>query len=73
SKARQAQSKLRFIEKKAAELGVLPGSSRRYPTFRFEQRRPSGKEVLTVQNIHKAFGENEVLHGVNLAVNRGDR
>ena len=73
SKARQAQSKLRFIEKKAAELGVLPGSSRRYPTFRFEQRRPSGKEVLTVQNVHKAFGENEVLHGVNLAVNRGDR
>ena len=73
SKARQAQSKLRFIEKKAAELVVLPGSSRRYPTFRFEQRRPSGKEVLKIRNVHKAFGENEVLHGVNLAVNRGDR
>ncbi len=73
SKARQAQSKLRFIEKKAAELVVLPGSSRRYPTFRFEQRRPSGKEVLTIRNVHKAFGENEVLHGVNLSVNRGDR
>ncbi|HCO13977.1 MAG TPA: ABC-F family ATPase, partial [Gemmatimonadetes bacterium] len=73
SKARQAQSKLRFIEKKAAELVVLPGSSRRYPTFRFEQRRPSGKEVLTIRNVHKAFGEKEVLHGVNLSVNRGDR
>ena len=73
SKARQAQSKLRFIEKKAAELVVLPGSSRRYPTFRFEPRRPSGKEVLTVKGIRKAFGDNEVLHGVNLEVRRGDR
>ncbi len=73
SKARQAQSKLRFIEKKASELSVLPGSSRRYPTFRFEPRRPSGKEVLTVKGIRKAFGDNEVLHGVDLQVRRGDR
>ena len=73
SKARQAQSKLRFIEKKAQELVVLPGSSRRYPTFRFEPRRPSGKEVLRVSGIRKAFGDNEVLHGVDLEVRRGDR
>ncbi|MDE3002207.1 MAG: ABC-F family ATP-binding cassette domain-containing protein [Gemmatimonadota bacterium] len=73
SKARQAQSKLRFIEKKAAELTELPGSSRRYPTFRFEPRRPSGKEVLKVKGVHKAFGDNEVLHGVDLEVRRGDR
>lgn len=73
SKARQAQSKLRFIEKKSAELVELPGSSRRYPTFRFEPRRPSGKDVLTVKGVEKAFGDNEVLHGVDLQVRRGDR
>jgi ATPase subunit of ABC transporter with duplicated ATPase domains len=73
SKARQAQSKLRMIEKKAAELEELPGSSRRYPKFRFEQYRPSGKEVLRIRGIKKAFGDNEVLHGVDLQVNRGDR
>jgi ATPase subunit of ABC transporter with duplicated ATPase domains len=73
TKARQAQSKLRMIEKKASELEELPGSSRRYPTFRFAQRRPSGKEVLKVRGIHKAFGANEVLHGVDLEVRRGDR
>ena len=73
SKARQAQSKLRFIEKKAGELEELPGSSRRYPSFRFEQRRPSGKEVLKVTGIRKAFADNEVLHGVDLEVRRGDR
>ena len=73
SKARQAQSKLRMIEKKAEELEELPGSSRRYPKFRFEPRRPSGKEVLSVKGIRKAFGDNEVLHGVDLEVRRGDR
>jgi ATPase subunit of ABC transporter with duplicated ATPase domains len=73
SKARQAQSKLRLIEKKAGELQQLPGSSRRYPTFRFEPKRPSGREVLRISGVKKAFGENEVLHGVDLEVRRGDR
>ncbi len=73
SKARQAQSKLRLIEKKAENLEELPRSSRRYPTFRFEPRRRSGKEVLRVESIRKAFGDNEVLHGVDLTVERGDR
>jgi ATPase subunit of ABC transporter with duplicated ATPase domains len=73
SKARQAGSKLRLIEKKSSELQELPGSSRRYPKFRFEPRRPSGKEVLNLKGIRKAFGDNEVLHGVDLEVRRGDR
>jgi len=73
SKARQAQSKLRLIERKAEDLTELPQSSRRYPTFRFEPRRDSGREVLTLRGITKAFGDNEVLHGVDLSVVRGDR
>ncbi|MGI9188841.1 MAG: ABC-F family ATP-binding cassette domain-containing protein, partial [Longimicrobiaceae bacterium] len=73
SKARQAQSKLRLIEKKAENLEELPPTSRRYPTFRFEAQRPSGREVLRLEEIAKAFGENRVLHGVDLAVHRGDR
>ncbi|CAN5653926.1 hypothetical protein BH23GEM6_BH23GEM6_11970 [soil metagenome] len=73
SKARQAQSKLRMIERKAEDLEELPGSSRRYPKFRFAQNRPSGKEVLKIKGLKKAFGENEVLHGVDLQLNRGDR
>ena len=73
SKARQAQSKLRLIEKKAGELQGLPESSRRYPKFRFTPRRPSGRDVLKISGIRKAFGDNEVLHGVDLIVHRGDR
>ena len=73
SKARQAQSKLRMIEKKADALEALPESSRRYPTFRFEPRRPSGKLALRIEGIAKAYGDNQVLHGVDLEVRRGDR
>ena len=73
SKARQAGSKQRMIEKMAEDIVELPKSSRRYPTFRFGQRRDSGRDVLTISGIKKAFNENEVLHGVDLLVQRGDR
>jgi ATPase subunit of ABC transporter with duplicated ATPase domains len=73
SKARQAQSKLRIIEKKLESLDELPQSSRRYPTFAFEEWRPSGRDVLTVKGIRKAYGEKQVLHGVDLLVRKGDR
>ncbi|MGI9038523.1 MAG: ABC-F family ATP-binding cassette domain-containing protein, partial [Gemmatimonadota bacterium] len=73
SKARQAQSKMRLIEKKTDSLVELPPSSRRYPKFRFAERRHSGREVLKIRGIEKAFGDNEVLHGVDLTVARGDR
>ena len=73
SKARQAQSKVRMIEKKAEGLSELAPSSRRYPTFRFEQVRDSGRDVLKVKGVKKAFGDNHVLHGVDLLVQRGER
>ena len=73
SKARQAQNKLRLIEKREEEMVELPHSSRRYPAFRFEQQRASGRDVLALKGVKKAFGSNEVLHGVDLLVQRGDR
>ncbi|MEJ2503515.1 MAG: ABC-F family ATP-binding cassette domain-containing protein, partial [Gemmatimonadota bacterium] len=73
SKARQAQSKLRLIEKKAEELEPLPPSSRRYPTFRLEPYRPSGRAVLELEGITQSYGDNQVLHGVDLELRRGDR
>ena len=73
TKARQAQSKLRLIEKREEDMVELPRSSRRYPAFRFEQQRASGRDVLALKGVKKAFGDNEVLHGVDLLVQRGDR
>jgi ATPase subunit of ABC transporter with duplicated ATPase domains len=71
TKARQAQSKLKLIEKMAVE--ALPPSSRRYPRFRFRQQRPSGRQPLELKGISKSFGENVVLKDVSLTVERGDR
>ena len=71
TKARQAQSRIKQIEK--IEIERLPQSSRRWPTFRFRQRRPSGKVALEARGISKAFGEREVLKDVSLEVKRGDR
>lgn len=73
SKARQAGSKQRMIDKIAEDMVELPASSRRYPTFRFKPKRDSGRDVLKVKGIKKAYNDNEVLHGVDLLVQRGDR
>jgi len=71
TKARQAQSKLKQMDRIVIES--LPRSSRRYPVFRFNQARPSGKEALRVEGVCKAFGDNRVLVDVDLNVRRGDR
>ncbi|MEZ5312217.1 MAG: ABC-F family ATP-binding cassette domain-containing protein [Thermoanaerobaculia bacterium] len=71
TKARQAKSKMKLIER--IVIDKLPQSSRRYPLFKFSQRRPSGKEVLRIEEVSKAYGENQVLKDVSLTVQRGDR
>jgi ATPase subunit of ABC transporter with duplicated ATPase domains len=73
SKARQAQSKLRMVERKQEEMQELPTSSRRYPKFRLQEQRHSGRAVLKVSGIAKSYGDKQVLHGVDLVVKRGDR
>jgi ATPase subunit of ABC transporter with duplicated ATPase domains len=71
TKATQAQSRLKQIEK--IEVEELQQSSRRTPLFKFEQQRNSGREVLSVEGVSKAFGSKHVLSGVSLTVRRGER
>ncbi|HEX4953288.1 MAG TPA: ATP-binding cassette domain-containing protein [Thermoanaerobaculia bacterium] len=73
TKARQAQSRVRLIEKMADNLEPLAQSSRRYPNFRFIQCRPSGRQALSAEGISKSFGDKKVLSNVGLSVERGDR
>ncbi|MBN9377962.1 MAG: ABC transporter ATP-binding protein [Chlamydiales bacterium 38-26] len=75
SKARQAQSKMKMVEKledEMAEFDFSP-SSRLYPHLKFEPYRPSGAIALKVHNIHKSYGAKQVLHGISFEVERGDR
>ena len=71
TKARQAQSKIKIIEKIVIEK--LPESSRRYPRFRFRQKRPSGRMPLEIDGLGKSYGDKVVLKDVSLKVERGDR
>jgi ATPase subunit of ABC transporter with duplicated ATPase domains len=71
TKARQANSRVKRMEKMVIE--PLPSSSRCFPNFVFNQRRSSGREVLTVKEVSKTYGEDVVLFDVGFKVERGDR
>lgn len=71
TKARQAQSRVKQIEK--IEVQELPKSSRMAPRFKFEQGRPSGRDVVKLEHIAKAYGARTVLRDVNLEIRRGER
>src|SRR4029079_5002935 len=69
--ARQAQSRLKQIEK--IEVEELESTSRRAPPFLFTPERKSGREVLEISRVSKAYGEKKVLVDVSLMVRRGER
>ena len=71
TKARQAKSKAKLMERIVIE--ELPQSSRRYPRFAFHSRRPSGRQVLELDGVCKAYGGQVVLKDVSLRIQRGDR
>lgn len=71
SRSKQAQSRAKMIEK--IELPDIKQSSRIQPSFQFLQKRPSGKQVLTVTGISKSFTERTVLKNVRFSINRGEK
>ena len=71
TKARQAQSRLKQIEK--IEVEELESSSRRAPQFVFTPERKSGRDVLEVTAVSKAYGDKKVLVDVSLMIRRGER
>jgi ATPase subunit of ABC transporter with duplicated ATPase domains len=75
SKSKQAQSRLKQIEKleDIVETKGAKRSSLVRPFVRFDMAKPSGRDVLRVTDVRKAFGEKVVLDGVSLNLNRGDR
>jgi ATPase subunit of ABC transporter with duplicated ATPase domains len=71
TKARQAQSRVKQIER--IEIQELPRTSRRYPHFSFVPVRPSGKDVLNVEEVEKSYSEHRVLNQVSFLVRRNER
>ena len=59
SKGSQARSREKQIEK--IELPDIQKSSRLHPLFNFKQKRPSGKTILGVEKIAKAYKDQQIL------------
>jgi ATPase subunit of ABC transporter with duplicated ATPase domains len=71
SKARQANSRVKRMEK--IEIEELPQSSRRYPLFKIEKKRASGKKILDIRNITKSYNDNVVLHDISFTIGRDEK
>jgi ATP-binding cassette subfamily F protein 3 len=71
SKASQAQAKLKQIER--MEKIEAPVNDARTIKFRFPQPRRSGLRVITLKDIHHAYGDNVVYRGMNFEAERGQR
>ncbi len=81
SKSAQAQSRVKQIERLKEDLEAKgpKRSSLVRPFVRFEVQKPSGRDVLRMEGVNKAFPRedgrepNVVFAGVSLNLNRGDR
>ena len=71
SKSSQAQAKLKQIER--MDKIEAPVNEARTIKFRFPQPARSGQRVITLKDIHHAYGETVVYHGMNFEAERGQR
>ncbi len=76
SKSKQAQSRIKQIEK--LEVTELKRSSLIRPFVRFEFEKPSGRDVLRAEGVNKSFNQEDgsslqVFKNLSLNINRGDK
>jgi ATP-binding cassette subfamily F protein 3 len=71
SKASQAQAKLKQIER--MDKIEAPVNEARKIKFKFPQPQRSGLKVITLKNIHHAYGSTVVYRGMNCEAERGQR
>ena len=71
TKAAQAQSKLKQIER--MEKIEAPESAAATIGFRFPQPARSGQRVVSLREVHFAYGETPVYQGLDFEVERGQR
>ncbi|MCX5906291.1 MAG: ABC-F family ATP-binding cassette domain-containing protein, partial [Deltaproteobacteria bacterium] len=70
TKARQVQSRVKALEKVER---VDLGETRKTIHFSFPQPARSGKTVVELRGIHKAYGPIRVYSGIELVLLRGDK
>jgi ATP-binding cassette subfamily F protein 3 len=71
TKAAQAQSKLKQIDR--MEKIEAPTSDSRKVSFTFPQPKRSGQKVITLEDIHQAYGDKVVYRGMDFMAERDQR
>jgi ATP-binding cassette subfamily F protein 3 len=71
SKASQAQSKMKQIER--MDKIEMPEENRKNVKIRFPQPERSGQKVISLKDIHHAYGPNVVYDGMEFQAERGQR
>ncbi|MBI2015103.1 MAG: ABC-F family ATP-binding cassette domain-containing protein [Candidatus Rokubacteria bacterium] len=70
TKARQVQSRIKMLERLER---VEVGPEARRIRFGFPEPPRTGRRVAALAGLHKAYGDNVVYAGVDVAVERGER
>ncbi len=73
SRASQAKSREKALERERKLQLDLKRSNIQRPFIRFEQRRPSGRQLLTIDGLSKRFGEQVICEDFQLNVFRKDK
>ncbi len=71
TKARQVQSRIKALER--MDRVDAPKRSRRSVKFRFPAPPRSGRTVITLRDIRKAYGDNVVYDGLDFTLERGQK
>jgi len=71
SKATQAASRQKMIDR--IELVEIKESNIFKPFFNFQQKKNSGKSVVTTERLHKQFAEKVLLKDVSFTIQRADK
>jgi ATPase subunit of ABC transporter with duplicated ATPase domains len=71
TRSSQVQSRRKEVER--LQVTELARSNIQRPFIKFEQKRPSGKHILEVQHVAKAYDEKEVVRDFTASVLRGEK
>ncbi len=71
TKARQAQSRVKQLEK--MEITAPPPPKNKHVRFVFPQPERCSREVITLQNVSKSYGEKKIFQSLDLVLERGEK
>ncbi|MFZ0278863.1 MAG: ATP-binding cassette domain-containing protein [Candidatus Sulfotelmatobacter sp.] len=71
TRSSQVQSRRKEVER--LQVTELAKSNIQRPYIKFEQKRPSGKHILEVEHLGKAYGDKQVIRDFTASITRGER